>query len=96
MSGAPVFDGGGALVGLLSTSLEREDDDPSPSFVALLWPALMARFRRAWPAIAHVPSEVTLIELASIRGSGESMCSIDRPDALSQTQNGEVIYQVWE
>lgn len=48
MSGGPVFDQYGWLIGLLSTSVSG-DDDTGPSFVSLLWPALTAEFEGGWP-----------------------------------------------
>lgn len=48
MSGGPVFDQSGRLVGLLSSSLESEALD-GPSWISLLWPALGTAFKGGWP-----------------------------------------------
>ena len=47
MSGGPVFGGDGRLIGIISTYVENQD--MSPTFVSLLWPALAADFNYTWP-----------------------------------------------
>ena len=53
MSGGPVFDSRGWLVGLISRSMETEDE-PSPMIAALLWPALGHKLPSCWPPILEV------------------------------------------
>ena len=89
MSGGPVFDGTGKLIGLLSKSLET-GDEPSPSYVSLLWPMLTTRFRRAWPPISDMPETLSFVEM------DRRMCSIDRPEVVSVTDTGAIEYSVWE
>ena len=52
MSGGPVFNATGHLIGVLATSFES-DDSRGPSYVSLLGPALMMRFRPVWPVPAQ-------------------------------------------
>ena len=87
MSGGPVFDMQGRLVGLNSRSWETPDE-PSPMVASLMWPAMIQRFDGGWP-FSH--SQKRLIE---------TQPRIERPDALafSQTKENSVIewvYTVW-
>ncbi|WP_018972988.1 S1 family peptidase [Rudaea cellulosilytica] len=93
MSGGPVFDEGGHLIGLLCSSLELEDGD-GVSYVSLLWQALTAKFEGGWPAQAF-EGKRTLLELAP------QICPIVRPEAISYTLDeltGRVTthYTPWE
>jgi Trypsin-like peptidase domain len=49
MSGGPVFDSTGQVLGIVSSSLSTEDGT-GPSFVTLMWPALVTAFPGGWPA----------------------------------------------
>ena len=48
MSGGPVFNADGHLVGLVSSSFET-DDFQGPTFVSLIWPALVGDVTATWP-----------------------------------------------
>lgn len=48
MSGGPVFNEAGHLVGVVATSFEG-DGLPTPTFVSAVWPALGSPFRTQWP-----------------------------------------------
>lgn len=48
MSGGPVFDSAGLLVGLVSTSFD-DSTGSGPAYVSLLYPALTRPFRGGWP-----------------------------------------------
>lgn len=61
MSGGPVFDSSGQLVGVLSSSLSSATR-VGPSFVTLLWPALVQRFEGGWPS-GLFEEPTTLLEL---------------------------------
>ena len=74
MSGAPVFDLDGWLIGLLSTSISTEDT-PKPSFVSLVWGALGWPFAGGWPCPTP-DTERTLLHMA------DKTCAIERPNAL--------------
>ncbi len=69
MSGGPVFDQAGKVVGLLSTSFSA-DNNSGPSYVSLLTPALTTRFEGGWPA-ALFSNPTTLREM------GRQLCTID-------------------
>ncbi|MBA4055283.1 MAG: hypothetical protein C0490_11265, partial [Marivirga sp.] len=82
MSGGPVFDSYGKLIGLLSTSL----DVGPPSFVSLLWPALgHQNFEGGWP-----PGPLTKSRsLISCPG-----CYVDKRTAI-RVEEGQVKYFGW-
>ena len=69
MSGGPVFDSTGKVLGLLSSSLSTNEND-GPSYVSLLHPALTTRFEGGWPA-SLFRNTTTLRELSP------KFCSID-------------------
>lgn len=90
MSGGPVFDRNGYLIGILSTSYGA---DP-PSFASLLWPALATPFKGGWPE-GNFTSMTTLLELP------EDICAIDKRTAVTITRNLQknsmnIKYDIWE
>lgn len=84
MSGGPVFDSRGMLVGLLSSSY-----DEGPSYVSLLWPALAIEFEGGWPSPLF-KGKTSLLNLTP------RVCTIDRPDAVHKRLDGSVEYKIWE
>ncbi|OGA45934.1 MAG: hypothetical protein A3G24_26305 [Betaproteobacteria bacterium RIFCSPLOWO2_12_FULL_62_13] len=74
MSGGPVVDDSGMLIGLLSSSVTAEAG-PGPSYVSHLWPVLTASFGGGWPESLFTNS-TTLLEMDS------SLCGIEGRDAL--------------
>lgn len=91
MSGGPVFDSHGMLVGLLSSSLSTTDD-LGPSYVSLLWVALGCRFEGGWP-VEFFREDQCLLDLAP------NYCAIDRPSAVSVSNTGSttsIDYLSWE
>lgn len=88
MSGGPVFDSKGLLVGLLSSSF-----DDGPSYVSLLWPSLAIEFEGGWPP-SIFNGKTTLIDLSP------SLCIIDKPTSISITYNSDqtknINYEAWE
>ncbi|MEY4248861.1 MAG: hypothetical protein RJA87_494 [Pseudomonadota bacterium] len=93
MSGGPVFDKHGHLIGLLCTSFDLLDES-GPSYVSLLWPVLASKFRGGWPkAIFTEPR--SLIELAP------DLCKIDRPESVwhqfdELSGKTSTQYKIWE
>jgi len=92
MSGGPVFDSRGWLVGLVSRSLETQDE-PSPMTAALLWPALGHAVSAGWPLSPSLQYK-SLLELAG------TTCSIERPSAVTaikdpQSSRVETTYEAW-
>lgn len=77
MSGGPVFDEDGWLVGVLSTSLSSADSN-SPSFVSLAFPALPHPFSGGWMDPGHdvVRSLLTM---------AHRECTIERSEAVTAT-----------
>lgn len=88
MSGGPVFNSEGLLIGLLSSSL----NDP-PSFVCLIWPSLIVKFEGGWPS-AFFPGKKNLLEM------DPRLCTIDDRAAITITPNphtgGETAKYKWE
>ena len=93
MSGGPVFDTTGRLLGLLSSSLTTIENT-GPSYVSLLIPAMTTRFEGGWPGSLFTnPS--TLLDL------DPRICSIDKREAfsvLSDEATGMAVtkYTVWD
>jgi hypothetical protein len=88
MSGGPVFDSRGYLVGLISRSFEMgADSEPSPTLVALIWPALAVKFLGGWPFPASEPR--SLLELS------DNACSIERPSAVKVTSADVSSFDPW-
>lgn len=73
MSGGPVFDASGKLIGLLSSSFTATELE-GPSYVSLVFPALVSRLKgTGWPAGVNAALK-PLIEL--------ELCDVDRRNAL--------------
>jgi hypothetical protein len=65
MSGGPVFDVNGHVVGVVSTSIEHEDG--WSTFVTQIWPALVFPFDAPWPKGFH-PSLSRLKDFDTVQG----------------------------
>lgn len=85
LSGGPVFNESGRLVGVLSTSLGDGNDDIS--FVSMIHPALVRKFEWCWPP-GLVKGETTLLRC------DPRVCEIERSDALIETYEG-FDYKPW-
>ena len=84
MSGGPVFDRQGNLVGILSRGM-----DEGPSWVSLLWPALNWKFKGGWPK-GLIPENSRLASL------DPNLCSIQGLDAVTLRDDGlKVDYRPW-
>ncbi|MBL9191620.1 MAG: trypsin-like peptidase domain-containing protein [Opitutaceae bacterium] len=86
MSGGPVFDGDGYLVGILSTSLESAQLN-GPSYVSLIWPVIALSFRPHW--LTEWLGEQTSLNRCIGKG-----CSIEREEAVTVLNNAPV-YREW-
>ena len=86
MSGGPVFDQYGHLVGLVSTSWSA-DDHIGPTTISLLWPILVSPINAVWPNGVHVPGR-PLSEFGPL-------CWIDRSDAIERISEHEIAYTPW-
>jgi Trypsin-like peptidase domain len=87
MSGGPVFDQRGHLLGIVSSCIET-DDQMGPSYISLLWPALMTPIDAEWPNGVHVPGR-------SLHEFGR-LCCIDHREALTRTSPTSWQYSPWE
>lgn len=86
MSGGPVYDKEGKLVGIISTSFDNED--MSPTYVSLLWPALAANFYYTWP---------TLLSSDFTRLIDNKSCDFDKRDCLKYNEvTGITEMRIWE
>jgi len=79
VSGGPVFDESGRVVGILSSGL-----DGGPSYVSLLWPALLTPVKGGWPPDSHAPG----IALAD----PGARCSIEYKDRLKRVGDNHGVY----
>jgi hypothetical protein len=86
MSGGPVLDSVGRLVGLVCSSIEAEDN-LGPAYVSLLWPALVHPFLGAWP-IQVYQSVQTLLAMPI-------GCSIDGREALFPSSDMTTRKPLW-
>ena len=90
MSGGPVFDSTGRVLGLLSASFSSESND-GPSFISLLYPAIPIRFEGGWPQSMHTAP-------SSLLDQERRMCDIDNRQAFKPVpgSDSQVIYEPWE
>jgi S1-C subfamily serine protease len=86
MSGGPVFDESGRVVGLLTSSIGSDEDAPGTSHISHLWPALTAEISPTWPGGLHPPS-TALFKMGRL-------CPIEGCDAMS-TEGDDTFYKVW-
>lgn len=85
MSGGPVFDARGCLVGIVSTSYEG---DAPLAYVSHVWPALKTQTFPVWPARRPFPP-LSLIEMKTQLG----LVHIDRPEAITVHDSGSNTHQ---
>lgn len=85
MSGGPVFDTSGRLIGILSTGMTSQDGD-GPSYVSMIHMALGFRFKPVWLA-ENLGSEISLLDLK------HPIVDIERADTLSVRQLADGKYQ---
>jgi hypothetical protein len=88
LSGGPVFDQAGMLVGILSTSFDVPDGR-GPSQVSLLWPALVQTITPAFLPRLY-PGPIKLLDL------DPNLCGIDRRDAIHSMTDNENGLFAWE
>lgn len=92
MSGGPVFDEAGWLVGVLSSSMSSADNN-APSFVSLALSALAHPFKGGWMD----PGADVVRSLLSMTGT---QCLIEKPEAIrASSQDGRIvgcIYTTWQ
>ena len=85
MSGGPVFDESGHLVGLVCSSVSGAYGENSPSYVSLLWPALVQTYAGGWPTQVYQGTRKLL-------QSDRRVCQIDRPQAI--TIDGDNVHYI--
>ncbi|EHV9588641.1 trypsin-like peptidase domain-containing protein [Vibrio vulnificus] len=62
MSGGPVFNEEGRVVGVISTCLEGQEDNLGPTYVTLIWPSLISEIFCPWPN-GHWPNNLGGIQI---------------------------------
>ena len=89
MSGGPVFDSNGLLIGVHSSGFQ----DDWPSYITLIWPALAHRLIGGWPT-GFMKTSQALVEM------DPRICSIDDRSAISFVQQDDgritIAYKSWE
>lgn len=93
MSGGPVFDQYGMLVGVLTSSFTTEEND-GPAYVSLIYPALPKPFIGGWPESYGVVGK----SLLEMHAAGN--CYIDEPrafevDEVSEPGKSHCAYRAW-
>jgi hypothetical protein len=91
MSGGPVFDENGYVVGLVCSSFSDHTGAASPTYVSLLWPAMPHPYEGGWPSRIFQGTR-TLLEV------DRRICSIQRPEAITVTDQGDSVtvrYEHW-
>lgn len=93
MSGGPVYDENGLLVGLVCSSLETSTGE-GVSYISLLWQVLTARFEPSF-TIKELKSPTTLLEMNKV-----GLCAIDRPEVIEAIYENDgtvhTRYKIWE
>ncbi len=72
MSGGPVFDIDGLVIGILSTSFTSEEG-AGPSYASFLWDALDAPIQGGWRSLSHLKNPTSLRQLQG--SSCEIVCA---------------------
>jgi hypothetical protein len=80
LSGGPAFDKFAKVFGILSMSLDHADGR-GPSYILMIWPALVSIIRPAF-LDHHMPASFSLLDL------GNNLCGIDR-HAVIRTSPGD-------
>jgi hypothetical protein len=78
MSGGPVFNAEGRVVGVISSCLEGQVDSKGPTYVSLVWTSLLSTVYSPWPE-NHWPENVAGVQTAS-NGQGARLLGKARFD----------------
>ncbi|REL39124.1 DUF4935 domain-containing protein [Rhodohalobacter sp. SW132] len=78
MSGGPVFNDEGRIVGVISSSLEDDNGNNSPTYVSLIWTSLTSTVYSPWPE-NHWPKNLAGIQTA-IKKNGAKLIGSARFD----------------
>lgn len=62
MSGGPVFNANGSVIGVISSSIEGAGDDRGPTYVSLVWTSLLSTVHSPWPE-NHWPENIAGIQV---------------------------------
>ncbi len=67
MSGGPVFNADGRVIGVISSSLEGLDDSKGPTYISLVWTSLLSTVHSPWPE-NHWPENIAGIQAPAKEG----------------------------
>ncbi len=94
MSGGPVFNANGSIIGVISSSLEGTDDSRGPTYVSLVWTSLLSTVHSPWPE-NHWPENIAGIQapangegvrlLGSARVNGDNAILIKFPEQTEES-----------
>ncbi|CAB5657022.1 V8-like Glu-specific endopeptidase [Aeromonas hydrophila] len=68
MSGGPVFNTYGRIIGVISSCLEGQQDNMGPTYVSLVWTSLLSNIYTPWPQ-SHWPENIGGIQVAAEYGT---------------------------
>jgi Trypsin-like peptidase domain len=92
MSGGPVFDSRGFLVGMVTAAMVCEDE-PSPTYTALLWKLFGQKFIGGWPSTLVESEPKSFLDLHD-----RHLCEIERASAVQMSiEQGRptLTYSLW-
>lgn len=75
MSGGPVFNAAGRVVGVVSSGMEGGDGIPGPTYVTLVWPSLVSTVHSPWPQ-DYWPDQTAGLQIVPRRGGARVQGSV--------------------
>jgi hypothetical protein len=79
MSGGPVFNAQGRIVGIISSGLDGQDNTGGPTYVSLVWPALLSKVHAPWPE-KYWPDATANLQTNPIKGEAHVLGSARRAE----------------
>lgn len=83
MSGGPVFNEAGRVIGVISTCLEGQSDNEGPTYATLVWPSLVSTVYTPWSK-NYWPNSIAGLQV----GTGEKGAKVS---GKATTEEGGVI-----
>ena len=79
MSGGPVFDSEGYLIGVCGSGMDTSEGETTPTYAWPTWPCLLQPFRPIWPRGMYAGA-TSLLEMK------RQHCAVERPEAVRGNQ----------